>query len=340
MTTNSMVLVGNAKAGTISAFTTEGDGLKPASVSTVGPGCSTFAVDHERALVYSAVKDPEPAIVTLSLSRGTGELRETSRRSVEDPLAYIALANSGRLVLGASYHGGWGAAWPTSGGKLSEPTSRVVHANLHAVVPTADGNHAYFVSLGDDLIAPVALVRDGFRALEQTIACPTGSGPRHLVMSDDESSLYLITEFTGEVIRFERNAKSGMLAQVESVPGHDPARGLGVSRYGAAPLDEHLIWGADLHLAGEGRWLLASERTESTIVTIALDDQDRLGRCVAITDTETQPRGFAVSSDGSRVVVVGERSGHATLYRVVSDGSLQAVDRVATGEGPNWVRFV
>jgi 6-phosphogluconolactonase len=40
------------------------------------------------------------------------------------------------------------------------------------------------------------------------------------------------------------------------------------------------------------------------------------------------------------VVVVGERSGHATLYRVVSDGSLQAVDRVATGEGPNWVRFV
>ena len=142
------------------------------------------------------------------------------------------------------------------------------------------------------------------------------------------------------MIRFDRDAASGRLTRAESVPGYDPARNLGTSRYGAKPLDEHLIWGADLHLAGEGRWLLASERTESTIVTISLDEQDRLVETVAITDTETQPRGFGVSANGSRVVVVGERSGHATLYRVLSDGSLKAVDRVPTGEGPNWVRFV
>lgn len=339
MTTNPMVLVANAKAGTIAAFTIADDALRPASVSNVGPGCSTFAVDDERNLVYTTVKEPEPAIVTLAFDPDTGDLSETSRRSIDDPLAYLALANNGTLVLGASYHGSWGAAWPSEDGALGEPTSRVEHENLHAVVPTADGNHAYFVSLGDDLIAPVALLENGFRALD-VVECPEGSGPRHLILSDDETSAYLITEFTGEVIRFDRDAASGRLTRAESVPGYDPARNLGTSRYGAEPLDEHLIWGADLHLAGEGRWLLASERTESTIVTISLDEQDRLVETVAITDTETQPRGFGVSANGSRVVVVGERSGHATLYRVLSDGSLKAVDRVPTGEGPNWVRFV
>lgn len=339
MTSSPMVLIGNQESGTIAAFTINDDALQPATINEVGKGCSTFAVDTERSIVYSAVTEPEAAIVAYRLDRDTGALDELSRREVDDPLAYVAVTFDGRLVLAASYHGGWGAAFPVEEGKLGEATSRVEHANLHAVVPTSDGLHAYFVSLGDDLIAPVALTVDGFTPGE-TVPCPEGSGPRHLVFSDDERSAYLITEFTGEAIRFERDRASGGLTQAESVPAHDPARGLKTSRYGADPLEEHLIWGADLHLAGEGRWLLATERTESTIITIALDESDALGEAVAITETETQPRGFAVSPDGTRVVVVGEKSGHATLYRMVDDGTLSPVDRVATGERPNWVRFV
>ena len=60
---------------------------------------------------------------------------------------------------------------------------------------------------------------------------------------------------------------------------------------------------------------------------------------VAITDTEAQPRGFTVGPDGLHVVVVGEGSGHATIYRVADDGTLITLDRVETGRGPSWVRF-
>lgn len=339
MTTNPMVLIANAKGGTIASFHITDDAFRPAAVNEVGAGCSTFAVDDERDLLYTTVKEPA-AIVTLRLDRDSGTLTEVSRHSIDDPLAYIALTNGGRMLLGASYHGGWGAAWPVTDGVLSDATSRVEHANIHAAVPTSDGHHAYFVSLGDDLIAPVSLLADGFSPLETTIPLDEGSGPRHLILSDDETSAYLVTEFTGEVIRFDRDRASGVLTRRESVPGHDPARGLKTSRYGADPLEEHLIWGADLHLAGGGRWLLASERTESTITTISLDEHGHLGPAVAHTDTEQQPRGFVVSPDGARVVVAGEKSGHATLYSVVSDGTLSALDRVETGEGPNWVRFV
>ncbi|NLE96576.1 MAG: beta-propeller fold lactonase family protein [Propionibacterium sp.] len=332
MTTLPLVLIGNAKGGTIAAFHVADDALRPAAITAVGEGCGTFAIDDD--LVYSAVRQPSPAIVTLRLDRADGTLTEISRREVEHPLAYIAVARDGDLVLAASYHGGWGATWDSTDGVLSEPTSRVVQANMHAVVPTADSRHAYYVSLGDDRIIVQSLI-DGSTT---TVSCAEGSGPRHLVLSDDQRSAYLMTEFTGEAIRFDRDPDTGNLTQAESVEGHDPARALKTSRFGADPLGERLIWGADLHLAGEGKWLLTSERTESTITTIALDD-GRLGDAVHHTDTETQPRGFVVSPDGGRAVVVGERSGQATLYNVLHDGTLSALDRVETGEGPNWVRF-
>ena len=60
---------------------------------------------------------------------------------------------------------------------------------------------------------------------------------------------------------------------------------------------------------------------------------------MVLSKVESQPRGLTVSPDGERVVVVGERSGHASLFRL-ADGALEPLDRVETGLGPNWVRFV
>lgn len=60
---------------------------------------------------------------------------------------------------------------------------------------------------------------------------------------------------------------------------------------------------------------------------------------MSVTETEAQPRGFNVTGDGARLVVVGEGSDHATLHAIAQDGTITVLDRVATGKGPNWVRF-
>ena len=225
-------------------------------------------------------------------------------------------------------------------GVLGAPAGRVDHANMHASVVV--GNHVYFVSLGDDLIAQFSILDGGqLEPLgEPVVRWSKGSGPRHLTASPDGTNVYLITEFSGEVVRFARDPRSGRLTPAESVLVHDPSAGLAHSRYGADPLEEHLIWCADVWTAGGGRWVLGTERTVSTVATVAVDEAGRLGDVVALTRTEEQPRGMAVSPDGSLVVVVGERSGHASLYEMGSDGSLALLDRAETGDGPNWVRFV
>lgn len=327
-----LVLVGNAAGGTVSSFWIDGDRLISAAVSEVGVGCSTFVVRGE--VVFVATK--APAIVVCRLDRATGALTEISRRDVTSPLAYLTLAPAGDVLLGASYHGGWAAAWRVDGDRVGEPLGEAAFRNPHSVIASPDGRFAYLASLGDDLLAVCEL--PGMRVLQE-VPAPAGSGPRHVVASPDGASLYLMTEFTGEAIRFGRDQDTGLLTREESLRAYDEGRGLTVSRYGANPLAGHLIWGADVHLAG--RWLLCSERTASTIAALSLGPGGRLEGRGAITGVEAQPRGFTVSPDGRLAVVAGERSGEVGLYRVdQATGALALLDRVASGVGPNWVRLV
>lgn len=327
-----LVLVGNAVGGTVSSFWIDGDRLVPGAVSEVGVGCSTFVARGEAVFVATKA----PAIVACRLDRATGALTEVSRREVDAPLAYLALAPAGDVLLGASYHGGWAAAWPVDGDRVGEPLGEVRFRNPHSVIASPDGRSAYLAALGDDRVAVCDL--PGMRVVQE-VPAPEGSGPRHVVASADGASLYLLTEFTGEAIRFAREHATGLLAREESLTAYDETRGLAASRYGADPLAGHLVWGADVHVAGG--WLLCSERTESTIAAISLGPDGRLGERGAVTGVETQPRGFTVAPDGRLAVVAGERSGDVGLYRVdQATGALTRLDRVVSGAGPNWVRLV
>lgn len=341
MSRNALVLVTNPGDAAIASYRLTGEILEPLAVTGGLPGTGTFAIDERRDLVYAGVKGEPAGIQTLALDRASGVLTPLSRIDVEASMAYLALAKGGRLLLGASYGGDCGAVWPVDAdGRLGEPVARVEFSRAHSVVVTDE--HAYIAALGDDLIAQYSLADDGILSPldPPTVAAPAGSGPRHLVLAADGRNAYLLTEFSGEAIRFARDLATGLLTRAESVPGHDTGRGLGHSVLGANPLDHHYIWGADLHLTPDGRRLLCSERTESTLTTIDVGPDGRLLGQLAITDTEQQPRGFALSPDGALVLAVGEKSPDLALSRLERDGSLTLLTRVPTGAGANWVRTI
>lgn len=341
-----LVLVANAREGSITALRLHRDGvprLEPLETTGDLPGCGTFAVDAARDLVHAAYKGDPPGVATLRLDRASGALVEVARREVEDPQTYLSLAHGGTVLLGASYAGGSGRVWPVEHAEvraqLADPTGRIAFANLHCVVPAAaaSGTVAYFVSLGDDLVAQYELGGDGdLVPLDpETVAAPQGSGPRHLVV--DGAHAWVMTEFSGEVLAFDR-APDGRLSPAGAVDVVDRRHGLRRSRLGADPVAEHLIWGADLHRAG--RWLITSERSSSELASVPVDASGRPGEPVAFTPTQPQPRGFVVTADASLVISVGERSTLAELLRVEDDGTLTSLGTAPVGEGPNWVRVV
>lgn len=336
-----LVLIATAGDDAITTFRLDGDTLTPLAVNSGLTGTGTFAIDTDRDLVYAGVKGSPAGIVTLSLDRTSGVLTPLARRDVPASMAYVWLTPDGARLLGASYGGGQGFVWPIErDGRLSDPVAEVQHRNLHAVVTA--GRHAYFVSLGEDLIAQFELAPGGQLAPldPPTVDAPAGSGPRHVVVSPEGRNLYVLTEFSGEVLRYERDATSGVLTLRERVSAVDPDAGLGHSVFGADPREHHYIWGADVHLTPDARALVCSERTASTLATIGLDDRGRLERQLAVTPAETQPRGFALTPDGRHAIVVGERSTEVALHRLNDDGTLPLLTRTPNGRGANWVRVI
>ncbi|CAI9394378.1 beta-propeller fold lactonase family protein [Microbacterium sp. T2.11-28] len=344
MTASSLLLVANAADGTLSTFRFEDGRLERLTVTEGVTGCSTFAIDPRRDLVYAAVKGAEPGqpagILTLALDRATGELTPRTRLDLpEGGMNYLALTRSGTGLLGASYGGGYGITSEVADGVVGAPVSTIHYPNLHSVLPSADGRFAYFVSLGADLVAQYALGPDLVLTPldEPTAAAPDGSGPRHLVLNEAQDAVYVITEFSGDLLHYARDTGTGLLTLRGAASFVDPTKGLGHSVFGADPLAEHYIWGADLHPAGGYLW--ASERTESTLGALAVAPDGSLTPPEAFTVTETQPRGFATSPDGAYLVAAGEKSTTVSLYAV--DGAeLTLLQRAETGRGANWLRFV
>lgn len=347
MTTASpLVLVANAGDGSISTFRLTDGRLERLAVTDGLPGTSTFVVDGERDLVYAAVKGDVPGILTLALDRESGRLTPRSRRDLPaGGMNYLALTRGGTALLGASYGGGYGILAPVVDGTVGEPTSTISYPRLHSVLPSADGRFAYFVSLGADLVAQYAI--DGTTGSDlaltsldpATVACPAGSGPRHLVLHDAQDAVYVLTEFSAEVLHFARSTDDGTLTPQDKVTAHDTTKGLAHSVIDEDPLAHHYIWGADIHFGDGGRRLWASERTENTLGSVAVAADGSLTPADRFTVTETQPRGFALSRDGAYLVAAGEKSTTVSLYDVDAD-RLELRQQAETGTGANWVRFV
>jgi 6-phosphogluconolactonase len=340
--TASLVLVANAGDGTITSFRLSGDSLTLLATAEGLTGCSTFVIDDVQNLVHAAVKGEPAGIVTLALDRDSGVLTQLSRRDLQGGgLNYVALTRDGSALLGASYGGGFGISAPVGPDGVGEPVSRISYPNLHSVLPSDDGKFAYFVSLGADLVAQYAINDDLSLAplTPATVAAPSGSGPRHLVLNGAQDAVYVLTEFSGEVLHFTRDLTSGALTFLSASTAFDTSAGLGHGRIGVDPRVDHLIWGADLHLAANGQTLWASERSESTLAALSLSADGTTAPPERFTVTEPQPRGFALSPDGRYLVAAGEESTTVSLYTVDGD-DLHLVERVETGHGANWVRFV
>lgn len=341
MTTASLVLVANAGDGSISTFRFDGDALERIAVTDGLAGTGTFAIDAARDLVYAGVKGDPAAVVTLALDRASGALTERSRLALPGgSLAYVSLARGGTALLGASYGGDYGFIAPVGGdGVVGEPVSTVHHHYLHSVLADSDGRVAHFVSLGDDLVATYAIADDLSLSLLQTAAVPAGAAPRHLVLNAAEDALYVVTEYSGEVLHFDRDVATGTLVLRGAASAIDLSAGLVRGRLDGDPVAERAIWGADLHWGAGESVLWASERLLGTLGALPVDPAGRLTAAEAFTTTEPQPRGFALSGDGRFLVAAGERSTTVSLYAV--DGEhLQLRQQVETGRGANWVRFV
>jgi len=342
------VYVSNAEDGDIGMYTLEPDGsLKAGARTPAGKTVMPMSVSPDRRYLVAAVRSKPFAALTYAIDRKSGALNMIGGGTLAESFPYIRHDATGRWLLGASYGANLVSVNPIGKeGVAGDPQQVIPTArNAHCIVADRSNRWVFVPHLGTDQIFQFRLdAKSGKLSANTpaTVQMKQGSGPRHLILSADNKFAYLLNELTATVTTLSLDAKTGLLKELDSVSAlpADSKLAPGAPRPTPGRNVDNDIWASDLHLAPNGRFLYAAERTSSSIGRFSVDAASGKLAYLGSTPTEKQPRGFQVDPAGRFMVVSGEKSDMLATYSIAPDGALIPVGRYPTGKGSNWVEIV
>jgi len=354
------VYVSNADDGEIGICTLQRDGpLKPGQRIKAEKIVMPMAVSPDKRFLIAAVRSKPYQAYSYLIDPGSGELKLIGTGPLAESFPYISLDRGGRFLFGASYGANLVSVNPVGAdGRIGEPLQVVPTArNAHSIRVDNSNRFRFAPHLGTDQVFQFLFDEKSGRLTANTppvLQLKQGTGPRHLVVSQDNRFIYLLNELTGTVTTLALDPGTGLLTELDSVsvsvlppetklvPGM-PRGAVGTPGANQAPgrNTDNDIWAADLHLAPNGRFLYASERTTSTIGVLRVDGASGKLVYLGSMPTEKQPRGFNIDPTGQFIVVSGEKSDMLAVYSIeAQSGALKPIGRYPTGKGANWVEIV
>jgi 6-phosphogluconolactonase len=351
------VYVSNADDGEITAYTLQADGsLRPGQVTKADKIVMPMAVSPDKRFLMAAVRSKPHQVYSYSIDPRSGELKLVGTGPLAESFPYISLDRGGRFLFGASYGANLISVNPVGAdGRVGEPLQVIPTArNAHSIRIDNSNRFVFAPHLGTDQIFQFLFDEKSGRLTANTppvLQVKQGTGPRHLVVSQDNRFIYVLSELTGTVTTLALNASTGQLSELDAVavlppesklvPGM-PRGAVGTPGANQAPRNtDNDIWAADLHLTPNGRFLYATERTTNTIASFRVDGASGKLAYLGSVPTEKQPRGFNIDPSGRFIIVSGEKSDMLAVYGIEAEsGALKAIGRYPTGKGANWVEIV
>jgi 6-phosphogluconolactonase len=344
------VYVSNAEDGTIGMYTLGSDGtLQPGPRVDAGKPVMPMSVSPDKHFLFAAVRSKPFTVVSYSIDRGTGALKQLSTAPLAESFPYIQVDQTGRFLLGASY-GGHLVSVNAIGkdGKVSEPIQVTPTArNAHAIITDRANRYVFVPHLGTDQIFQFRFDAKTGKLTANTpplVQMKAMTGPRHIVMSPDNKFAFLLNELVATVTTLSLDTTTGLLTEVSSASALPADTKLvpGAPRGGPGQRDvSNDIWASDLHVTPDGKFLYAAERTSSSIGAFSVDAATGKLTYLSSTPTEKQPRGFRIDPKGRYMVVSGEKSETISVYEIDrASGALKLLQKYPTGKGSNWVEIV
>lgn len=254
--------------------------------------------------------------------------------------SHISVDRSGRYVLEANYGGAFiEVVSVTQSGALGEQTAFVQHtgrsvdpdrqtrAYPHWIGTDPTDRFVLVNDLGEDRIYIYRFDRGALTPHDPPfVRTRPASGPRHLAWHPNGRLLYLIQELSNEITSFAWDG-NGTLTALHSVP--TVAAGF-VGTNTAAEIAVHR----------SGRFLVASNRGEDSLVVFSLEADGRLAFHQRISSGGKTPRYFAFDPTHQWLLVTHQASDNVVLFRMDSaTGDLHRVSERTLGK-PAGVVFV
>lgn len=314
------------------------------------PSWLTLSKDRQRLFVVNENADTgrvsslaiDPKTLGLSLINQVDTQGESpTHSSLSGDERYLFVANYGNdpggslVVLPINADGQLQPVTQTSRhpGSRVDP-ARQMSSHVHSVVSSPDGQFVYASDLGADKVfvyryEPAADAKQPLvPATPAAVDLPPGSGPRHLLFSQDGKHAYLTAEMSAQVFVFD--VANGQLTQRQAVElaARQPAQ----NRAAGA-----------LHASADGKFLYVSNRGKANeLLVFAIDPVN--GDLTEIQRRSVEgdhPREFALSPDGKFVLIANQMSNNiVVIERDLVSGKLGKTLQNLPMDAPSDLMFI
>jgi len=241
-----------------------------------------------------------------------------------DEPTHSSLSADGRFLFVANYAvhpdpGGVLAVIPVDkSGKLSEVVQTETHpashvdperqasSHVHSAVPSPDGKYLIASDLGADKLFVFAY--DGKKtqplqpAKTPAVELPAGSGPRHLLFSNNGKHAYLTLEMAAKVVVFDYH--DGVFKQTQLLD----LTNKGIQQKNGA---------GGLHSSADGKFLYVANRGEANqLLVFSIDPANGQLKEVQRRSVEgTEPREFSIDPSGHFMLIANQKSNQIVIIR-------------------------
>jgi len=301
------------------------------------PSYLTFSpTDKNQLYVVSEMGGAEASVKSVKFDEKTQKLSLFNSQPTHgaDP-CYVA--TNGEWLLTANYSGGTMSAFRLDGdgaiGAMQAQFKGTANAtdperqslpHVHCAVFSPDGKHIVATDFSGDRIMRFRIdAMEGLVQEDDAAEVSKGSGPRHVVFSQDGRFIYVLGELSGAITVF-RYVDNGMerLQEVQS----DTVGGRG---------------SADIHLSPDGRFLYASNRVKADGIAIFAVDAatGRLNK-VDYQPTARHPRNFNITPNGRFLLCASRDDNVIEVFRIdKTTGLLTHTNRDIRVRKPVCIQF-
>jgi 6-phosphogluconolactonase (cycloisomerase 2 family) len=299
----------------------------PGQRDTVGK-VSSFAIDgksHEVTPINQVEsKGDEPTHSSLSLD---GRFLFVANYAVHpDPggvLAVVPVDRSGKLsaVAQTSTH-------PAS----HVDPERQASSHVHSAVPTPDGKYLIASDLGADKLFVFRYDSKATQPLQPaktpSVELPAGSGPRHLLFSNDGKHAYLTLEMAAQVVLFDYH--DGVFKRTQLIDLADKSV-------------QQKNGGGGLHTSADGKFLYVANRGEANqlVVFAIAPGTGQLKEIQRRSVEGTEPREFSIDPQGHFLLIANQKSNQiVTVRRDAKTGLLGETVQKMDFDSPSDFKFL
>src|SRR6185503_14526281 len=139
-------------------------------------------------------------VTAFAVDPASGKLSLRGTASLPAPMAYISVADRGRLLMGASYKDGkLSVSRIDADGRVQAPPSQVLTTppKAHCILPGRSSNVVYATTIDGNAILIFHLDAESGNLVPAdtpVMPCRPGAGPRHLALHPSLNVLYCVTE--------------------------------------------------------------------------------------------------------------------------------------------------